>query len=67
MDSGEKDDAVIAFVEAEVKGACALEVGRLERGNGESERERERLAELGDGSIDVHMTLRESRNCPYRY
>jgi len=48
--SCEKDDAVVVFTEAEVEGAGAPVVGRLERGDGEAERGRERLAELGDGS-----------------
>jgi len=47
--SGEKDDTVVVFTEAEVEGAGALVVGRLERGNREAECGRERLAELGDG------------------
>lgn len=49
MGSSEKGEAVVVFSEAEVEAADALVVGRLEQGNGEAERGRERLAELGDG------------------
>jgi hypothetical protein len=47
--SGQKG-AVVVFAEAEVEGAGALVVGRLERGDGEAERGREWLAEvMGSG------------------
>jgi hypothetical protein len=45
---GEKNDAVVVFSEAEVEGAGALVVGRLERGDGEAGRGREGLAGIGD-------------------
>jgi len=47
--SGEEGDAVVVTAEAEVERASALVVGRPERGDGEAERGREGLAELGDG------------------
>jgi hypothetical protein len=47
--SDEKGDTTIVFARAEVEGTGALVVGRLERGDGEAERGRERLAEFGDG------------------
>jgi hypothetical protein len=46
--SGEKGDVIVVFAKAEVEGAGALVVGRIEWGDGEAERGRERLAELGD-------------------
>jgi len=46
--SGEEGDAVIVTAEAEIERAGALIVGRLQRGDGEAERGREGLAELGD-------------------
>ena len=49
MGSSEKGEAVVVFAEAEVEAADALVEGRLEQGNAEAERGRERLAELGDG------------------
>jgi hypothetical protein len=52
MGSGEKDDTIVVFAEAEIECAGALVVGRLERGDGEAERRRERLAELGDGVFE---------------
>ncbi len=49
MGSGEKDDAFVVFVKAEVEGSGAFVVWRLKRGDGQAKRGRERLAELGDG------------------
>ena len=48
MGSGEEGDAVIVTAEAEIERTGALIVGRLQRGDGEAERGREGLAELGD-------------------
>lgn len=64
MGSGEKDDALVAAAEAEVEGARALVVGRLERGDGEAERGHEGLAELGDGVEEVEGEELRASNRP---
>jgi hypothetical protein len=50
--SSKKDDVVFLSAEMAIEGAGALVVGRLERGDGEAERGREWLPELGDGVLE---------------
>jgi hypothetical protein len=68
MGSCDSEDVVVVIAAAEVEGDCTLVVGRLGRGNGETERGRKGMSELGDGieegieGRELRATTREGRS-----